>query len=267
MTTHLILTLLEKVKNEQKMKKNKHLIIGVVTGVVFMFLIVKGLNNGNTVAAEKANESEIKNEDSEIAAMPQIVEEVLTPNEKRIKDSLLTIKLNEIEKKNEKENAKNRAKAAAEEAKLKRNFVVENDEFNNIEFYTHKGIGKYYPRRKTIYAVTSNSGYCYLVSNYFDDDWLFHSQVKVKFEDGIILQTDVVDSFNKHNRQDNDGGDVWENITYEMGEHIIRKIADNPKQRVVVRFEGRQFYSEVTLNLKDKQMIAETYQLADFFKN
>lgn len=140
--------------------------------------------------------------------------------------------------------------------------LVTHDEFKDVTFYKHKTVGKYYPNRKTIYAECNSEGYFYLRSNYHANDWIFHESVQVKIGDDV-LTSGVVPSYDENNRQDNDAGSVWENVTYgDLGKAIITRIAAKPEARVVVRFQGRQYHDDVTLSAADKNAIKEVYDLA-----
>lgn len=158
-----------------------------------------------------------------------------------------------------------RVKAEKEIQVLKKSFTIIKDEFSGIEHFQHANFGGHWPNRKTIYLRGGSDGSYVLVSNFYGDDWLFHEQIKVKFEDGTILESEKVSTLDEGNRQQNDGGEVWENVIYAFADEIIKRIANNPKQKVIVRFIGRQYYDEVTLTLTDKTMIAQTYRLAELY--
>lgn len=146
-------------------------------------------------------------------------------------------------------------------SKLIKGFTAIRDEFNETEIYRSKRIEERYVNRKTIYALCNSSGELALVSNYFDADWLFHDRVKVKIGDDIF-ETQSISLSEKGSTQYNEDGNVWENIVYTSNDEIIKTIADDPSKKVLVRFEGKQFYNNSEVSLNDKKSIRETYLLA-----
>lgn len=152
---------------------------------------------------------------------------------------------------------------------LKKNFVAEEDDFNKITWYSHKTIGsKYWPNRKTLYSQVRSDGYFNLISNYYADDWIFHTLVKVSIEGKDIIVTPEVETFRENNRTDNSGGVVWENIIHPepVAESILSQLSPDGKQAIKVRFEGRQFYRDVTLSAKDKKALIDAYLFANAIK-
>lgn len=140
--------------------------------------------------------------------------------------------------------------------------IVSFDEFKNITFYQHKSTGKNWPNRKTIYAECNSKGFYYLRSNYYSDDWLFHSRIQVKIGDQVIESEDIP-SYSEGSRTENEGGNIWENVTYhELGQAIVAAIAKDPGQRVVVRFIGREYHHDETLTASSKNAIKDIYDLA-----
>lgn len=144
---------------------------------------------------------------------------------------------------------------------LKSKFTSAPDEFSDITYYTPKLFGKYYPNRSNLYAETNNTGWIVLRSNYHADDWLFHSYVQVKVGEHQET-TSVVPTYDSDNRHDNNSNGVWENIAYPQSDnHIIDLIADNVDERVVIRFQGDQYYHDATLSKSDKMAIKDTRDL------
>ena len=97
--------------------------------------------------------------------------------------------------------------------KLKKKFIYEKDEFRDIGFYTHRNWGKYRPNRKTLTTGLNSHGYVYLVSRYYADDWLFHTKINVKIGDKV-LSSPTVETFDDNHVTDNEGGKIWERVTY-----------------------------------------------------
>lgn len=151
-------------------------------------------------------------------------------------------------------------------ARLKAKFNFKKDEFDNSGWYTHKIFGSSSNYRKTLKTHVNESGYIYLESQWYDEDWLFHTNVQVKVND-IVYKSDVIETYDKNNVRQNDGGVVWENISYiNNGDNgIIQAIAVS-EGTVKIRFEGREFRRDITLPEKDRQAIKECYALAQALK-
>lgn len=146
---------------------------------------------------------------------------------------------------------------------LKSRFISQKDDFKNVIWYTHKRFGKYWPNRKTVYTEVRNDGYYNVISNYSSDDWIFHTSIQVMVGDQKF-ETEMVETYNENNRQDNDGGRIWENIRYSIeNRNILNAIADGINKPVKIRFNGRQFHSDATMSAGDKKAIKESLLFAD----
>ena len=181
-----------------------------------------------------------------------------------LRDARLNARLKELEDSTRLAREKKTAELEHKIKALKTKFIISKDEISGIEFYTHRAFGKYWPNRKTLKAVFNSDGYGYLESVYHADDWLFHTKIVVKFSDGAVLETQPVESFDKKNKTDNDGGNIWEVISYEDGLPIVSKIAADPTSKVYVRFIGRQHYDDTYLHQADKNALKDTWQLMEY---
>jgi hypothetical protein len=145
---------------------------------------------------------------------------------------------------------------------LKNKFVSQKDDFNDVIWYTHKRFGKYWPNRKTIYTEVRNDGYYNVISNYYADDWLFHTSIQVLVGDRKF-ETETVETYKQDNRHDNHGGMIWENVRYNIeNRNILNAIADNSNETVKIRFNGKQFYNDATMTAADKKAIKESLLFA-----
>jgi len=160
------------------------------------------------------------------------------------------------------EKAEQRKANQKEFDQLKAKFTYKKDEFQDIGFYNHKRWGNYWPNRTTLTAGVNSSGYAWLNSNYHADDWLFHTKITVLIGEDKY-QSATVPSYNDNNRRENEGGKVWEVITYENEKAILRAISSNVDKTIKVRFTGDKYYHDITLRSGDKQAIAECYRLAE----
>lgn len=218
------------------------------TGIILISLIVIGM-----VGSLLEDEKQVNNDDNEAKA------ELTMKVDQMKQDSINQAEIDKNLKIKEAEKVTLEAKVS----QLKKNFYVNKDEFNDIEFYTHKVFGENWQTYKTLTTGLNSNGYIYLRSNYHDDDWIFHENVTVKIGEGAGLYTEKVPSYHKNNRTDNNGDGVYENVTYEQGSHIIESIANaDPSQKILVRFHGRQYYDDVTLGAKTKKAFEESYELS-----
>jgi hypothetical protein len=63
---------------------------------------------------------------------------------------------------------------------LKKNFNVNNDEFNNTAWYLHKNqtVDNAW-NRKCLKTHINSDGYIYLEDQYYSDDWIFHNSIPI----------------------------------------------------------------------------------------
>lgn len=141
------------------------------------------------------------------------------------------------------------------------NFREEKDEFRKISFYQPKHIGKYWPRRKAVYAYCNSEGGVFLVSNWYSDDWIFHNSITFLIGDET-LTTDVVPDYSDNKDTDiNDG--VYEHITFTNELPIFRAVSENGNMPIKVRFNGKKGYFDITLSQSDKNSIKTAYELSE----
>lgn len=143
---------------------------------------------------------------------------------------------------------------------LKKKFKSKKDEFNNVEWFTHKNqVGLCC--RNYLMAHVNLNGFMYLEDQYYSSDWIFHTSIQVKIGNKVY-NSYTVETYSKNNRTDNSGGSVWENIDYIDGDNgIIKAIADNYDKEIKVRFNGREYYHDFTLPKSDKEAIKDSYRL------
>lgn len=160
----------------------------------------------------------------------------------------------------------NAAERSAKLKRLKSKFIYEKDEFSDVGFYYHKHWGRSWPRKKALYAYLNTAGFCFLVSNYYEEDWIFHESAKV-IVDTAKYQTETVETYSDLHKTEIVSGAVYENVTYTKSPEIIEAIAMHSDKRVKCRLEGRQYYSEFTLSTKDKQAFKDCYELNYLLNN
>jgi len=153
--------------------------------------------------------------------------------------------------------------------KLKSNFVVDNDDFNQRLFYYHKNWGIGCQSRTTLFCYFSTEGGLFLVSKFLSSDWIFHQYSIILIGDESY-KTDVVETFDKNNIEKSGSGMVLEEITYkdqDNSKEIIKNIANNIDKKIKVRLEGEQYYHDVVLTEKDKIAFQETWNLYCYQQN
>ncbi len=147
--------------------------------------------------------------------------------------------------------------------KLHSKFIPYRDDFNNSITYFHKSWGTHWQNRKCLTAVIdSASGHIWLKSNFYNDDWLFHTQVMVLIA-GKKYSSQLLTAFSDNCKTENSGGWVWEVNTYDLDGGIILAIHDNIKEEIKVRFEGKEYRDDIVLGQKDKQAIYDSYELSN----
>jgi hypothetical protein len=151
---------------------------------------------------------------------------------------------------------------------LKKNFIFKKDEFKGGGWYTHRNqtINANY-NRKCLYTHVNTMGYIYLEDQFHSDDWIFHTSIDVKIGDKVY-RSSKIETYDKNNNTQNSGYSVWENISYINGKDngIIKAIAENTDKEIKVRFNGKQYHSDMILSRKDKLGIKESYELSELIK-
>lgn len=123
-------------------------------------------------------------------------------------------------------------------------------------------------KRKLLNAHIRNNGTIYLESQYYSDNWLFHTQISIKIGD-VVLRSEDIPSYSKLNVRDHTSGIIWEIVSYTGGKDngILKAIYDSKKDdEIKVRFIGREYYSEVVLGRSDITALKESYELSEILK-
>lgn len=149
------------------------------------------------------------------------------------------------------------AKAAEDQeralARLNANLKKNTDEIKGITWFSHKS-EPVIDTHMALYFGTkdgSSAGYPLRMKlHYFADNWLFINSVTIKADDQI---------FNLENlnfERDNGSGSIWEwsdSAVDDMA--MLNKILSAKK--VVIRFDGRQYYNDFTLPDSQKNAMKE----------
>ncbi|KGO88395.1 hypothetical protein Q765_00315 [Flavobacterium rivuli WB 3.3-2 = DSM 21788] len=168
--------------------------------------------------------------------------------------------------------AKNEKASFAHDVKiidsLKSKFHIKKDEFDKSVWINHKAFGtKYWPNRCTLAVYIREDGSYYTQSNYYGEDWVFHTNVQVKLGDEVFT-SETIPTYSKNNIKDNDGGQVWEVVQYtENTPDIAQAISYyDGKGPVKIRFNGRQSSHDVVLSKSDRKAITESIMFAEALK-
>ncbi len=151
---------------------------------------------------------------------------------------------------------------------LKTKFNYKYDEFNRIGWYTNKNqTATNSFNRKLLKVLVNSSGYAYLEDQYYGDDWIFHTRVKVIINDKIYESADIP-TYDENNNEFNGSGSVWEEISYttDRDNGIIKAIAESDSSIIKVRFVGKQSVSDFTLANIDQQAVKDAYELSELIK-
>jgi hypothetical protein len=159
---------------------------------------------------------------------------------------------------------------------IEEKFFIDIDKMDNKKPYIHKnlvdkeqieynlGYSLDYENKAILTKVEITNGIpkIFLISNYYSDDWIFHSYIKIKIGD-ITKQTTPV----KGKTEVLYSGVVETNYYNLKTDLIILKwIAENYTKEISVRFYGRDYYSDITIPMTEKLAIKETYDLYNLLK-
>ncbi|WP_372012468.1 outer membrane protein assembly factor BamD [Pseudoxanthomonas sp. 10H] len=149
---------------------------------------------------------------------------------------------------------------AAEErqarARATGNMKMNTDEIEGTTWVTHRKaptLGKYV---STYFGSKSGSAANYplrLRIQYYGDDWLFVRSVTVKADDKVY-NLGALDF-----ERDHSSGTVWEWVDIPVKDHAMLNQWMNA-ERVVVRFNGDQYYDDFTLPKEQQARLLEVYQ-------
>jgi Txe/YoeB family toxin of Txe-Axe toxin-antitoxin module len=152
---------------------------------------------------------------------------------------------------------------------LAKNFEYNDDQFEKIGWYTplvQTATNSW--SRKLLGARVNSKGYVYLISQYYADDWLFHTKVQIIIDgDPTVYETADVPTYDEDNKHQNSDS-IWETISYsrDRDNGILKLIAENYDKKIKVRFVGRDTISDIVLSDKDKKAIKDSYDLAQLLK-
>lgn len=141
----------------------------------------------------------------------------------------------------EKQRVEAEAKAAL--ARLDKNLAKSTDEIKGITWITHKAEPILSKKMVLYFGTKDGSAASYplrMKIQYYSDDWLFVRSVIVKADDQTF-ELGLMDF-----ERDNSGGSVWE-WSDEQVKNFTFLEATLAAKKVIVRFNGRQYYDDFIL--------------------
>ena len=104
-------------------------------------------------------------------------------------------------------------------------------------------------------GTDGNNFWLRILSNYTSNDWLFFEKMTFAVDDARYTK-----SFSYHEVvRDNGGGDIWEYVDIIPSEsdiEMLYEIANSTE--TIIRFEGDEYYDDITINNADKNAIRDT---------
>lgn len=143
------------------------------------------------------------------------------------------------------------AKAAL--AKLDKNLLKKTDEFNGITWISHRTEPALRKKMALYFGAKDNSAAGYplrLKFLYYSDEWLFVQRVTIKADDQTF------DLGRIEFERDHTGGSIWEWSDEQLTNFKMLDAVLSAK-KVMIRFDGRQYYSDFTLPDSQKTAMRE----------
>lgn len=149
----------------------------------------------------------------------------------------------------------------------KDNFRVDYDKVEGISWYMPKNMPEYIDVRSYLIpyvGVQNGKAWIGIRFNYTDDDWIFWEKLTIMVDGEKTVK--YVGGLNTV--RDHDGGVVWEWYDWMLDYdapmdtkeiQMLQKIADS--EETIVRFEGDEYYYDLTVSAKDKAMIKDVLEM------
>jgi len=242
------------------------------SGIVFILLIVSILfsscNNEKKKAAEKLHFAEsLYQQGDTVKALQQLdsiqmlykgaIQSVLSADqfEKKIYADILYRKQDEMDT------------LQLKLTDLKKNFVTEKTEFDRYTQYIHKK--QEFKRRwnkSFIQVHLDERGDLYLSSNYYGEQWLDHTAIRV-YDGDLQAKTENVPLDNVLNHRSDFLNTKWEKVTYRDGADngVIQFIAEHADRNLKAVFLGKRYYY-IILEAYDKQAVKDALALSKLLK-
>ncbi len=146
---------------------------------------------------------------------------------------------------------------------LEKNFVTEKTEFDRYSQYIHKRQQSDRRWDKSYLQIhLDERGEIYLSSNYFGEQWLDHTGIRV-YDGPDQAKTEKVDLGNVNNHRSDFMEAKWEKVSYRKGADngVIEFIANNTNRRLKAAFLGKRLYY-IILEDYDKKAVKQALGLS-----
>ena len=152
-------------------------------------------------------------------------------------------------------------------AGLEKNFVKEKTEFDRYTQYIHKR--QEFQRRwnkSFIQIYLDERGELYISSNYYGDEWLNHTGIRV-YDGDLQAKTETIETGHALNHQSDFMNTKWEKVSYTDGKDngLIEFIAEHAGRNLKAVFLGKRHYY-IILETYDKQAIIDALNLSRALK-
>lgn len=152
-------------------------------------------------------------------------------------------------------------------AELQKNFVSEKTEFDRYTQYIHKR--QTFQRawnRSYIQIHLDERGELYLSSNYYGENWLDHTGIRV-YDSGEDAKTETVPIGSPDNHRSDFMDSKWEKVSYRNGKSdaVIEFISSHVDRNLKAVFLGKEYYY-ILLEKYDKEAVRDALALSKAIK-
>jgi len=152
-------------------------------------------------------------------------------------------------------------------AKLEPKFVAEKTEFDKYTQYIPKcqNFDRRWNKSFIQFHLDELGNLC-MSSNYYGDQWLQHTGIRV-YDQDIQAKTDSIGLNDPNNHRSDFMDYIWEKVTYRNGKDngVIRFIADHPDLKLKAVFLGKRYFY-IWLEDYDKEAALESLQFSALLK-
>lgn len=150
---------------------------------------------------------------------------------------------------------------------LEKNFIEEKTEFDRYTQYIPKRQDPVKRWNKSYIQIhLDERGEMYISSNYYGEEWLNHTGIRV-YDNDIQAKTEKVELGSPFNHHSDFMDTKWEQVSYTDGTEngVIEFIAENANRNLKAVFLGDRYYY-IILEEYDKQAVVDALQLSKLLK-
>ncbi len=152
-------------------------------------------------------------------------------------------------------------------AELQQNFITEKTDFDRYTQYIHKKQDAERRWNKSYIQVhLDEKGDLYISSNYYGEDWLDHTAIRV-YDGDLQAKTKEIPLGNVFNHHSDFLNTKWEKVSYMNGADngVINFIAQHADHNLKAVFLGKRYYY-IIMESYDKQAVVDALQLSKALK-